>query len=240
MPEILILAGPNGAGKTTFAREFLVKEASCPRFINADLIAAGLNPFQPENAAIQAGRLMLETMRDAVSAGESFAFETTLSGRIYARMIPEWQELGYFVRLHFFRVSTLAKAIERVAQRVREGGHDVPEEVIRRRMKKGWRNFQETYRHMVDEWILYDSTTSSPVIVERGGNPRQQGGQVSMTIKEDGLVYATEEEKKSLSHAELALIALKRAAIKARRRAIRTQGYVATWRDGKMYRDTKV
>ena len=81
--DILIIAGPNGAGKTTFAREFLVNEANCPTFVNADLIAAGLNPFQPEKSAIQAGRLMLKMIRDIVSAGESFAFETTLSGRIY-------------------------------------------------------------------------------------------------------------------------------------------------------------
>ena len=94
LQEVLIIAGPNGAGKTTFAREFLVNEASCPRSINADLIAAGLNPFQPEKAAIQADRLMLKTIRDTVSAGESFAFETTLSGRIHARMIPEWREFG--------------------------------------------------------------------------------------------------------------------------------------------------
>ncbi len=217
-----------------------MNEASCPRFINADLIAAGLNPFQPEKAAIPPGRLMLKTIHDTVSAGESFAIETTLSGRIYARMIPEWRECGSFVRLHFCGLSTPEKAIERVAQRVREGGHDVPQEVIRRRMAKGWRNFLATYRRMVDEWILYDSTNSPPVIVERGSNPRQQGKQGSMTFKEEGPVYATEEERKSLSHAELALIALKRAAIKARRRAIRTQGYVATWQDGKMYRDTKV
>ena len=240
LQEVLIIAGPNGAGKTTFAREFLVNEASCPRSINADLIAAGLNPFQPEKAAIPPGRLMLKTIHDTVSAGESFACKTTLSGRIYARMIPEWWGFRSLVRLHFFGLSTPEKAIERVAQRVREGGHDVPQEVIRRRMAKGWRNFLATYRRMVDEWILYDSTNSPPVIVERGSNPRRQGEQESMTIKEEGLVYATEEERKSLSHAELALIALNRAAIKARRRAIRTQGYVATWRDGKMYRDTKV
>ena len=152
-----------------------MNEASCPRSINADLIAAGLNPFQPEKAAIPPGRLMLKTIHDTVSAGESFAIETTLSGRIYARMIPEWREFGSFVRLHFCGLSTPEKAIERVAQRVREGGHDVPQEVIRRRMAKGWRNFLATYRRMVDEWILYDSTNSPPVIVERGSNPRQQG-----------------------------------------------------------------
>ena len=238
-PQILIIAGPNGAGKTTFAREFLINEANCPRFVNADLMAAGLNPFQPEKASIQAGRLMLSMIRDIVSAGESLAFETTLSGRIYARMIPAWRARGYVVRLHFFRLSTPEKAIERVAQRVREGGHNVPEEVIRRRMEKGWRNFQEIYVSIVDEWVLYDGTANTPVVVERGSNPRLPGDQ-QMTVKDPSLIYATEEQKKTLSQAELGLIALKRAAIKARRRAIATQGYVATWRNGKMYRDTKV
>ncbi|MCY4410581.1 MAG: AAA family ATPase [Caldilineaceae bacterium] len=237
--KILIIAGPNGAGKTTFAREFLVREANCPRFVNADLLAAGLNPFQPEKAEIQAGRLMLVMIRDIVSAGGSFAFETTLSARIFARMIPVWRAQGYVVRLLFFRLTHQEKAIERVAQRVREGGHNVPEDVIRRRMEKGWRNFQEIYRQIVDEWVLYDSTETTPMVMERGSNPRPPG-EAKMTVKDPSLIYATEEQMKTLSFAELGLIALKRAAIKARRRAIATQGYVATWRNGKMYRDTKV
>lgn len=237
--QILIIAGPNGAGKTTFAREFLIGEANCPRFVNADLLAAGLNPFQPERAEIQAGRLMLVMIRDIVSADESFAFETTLSGRIFARMIPVWRAQGYVVQLLFFRLTHPEKAIERVAQRVREGGHNVPEDVIRRRMLKGWRNFQEIHLPIVDEWVLYDSTETTPVVIERGCNPRPPGD-TQMTAKDPSLIYATEEQKKTLSFAELGLIALKRAAIKARRRAIATQGYVATWRNGKMYRDTKV
>ena len=102
--HILIIAGPNGAGKTTFATEFLPNEGDCPTFINADLIAAGLNPFRPERAAVQAGRLMLRMMENYVRRGESFAFETTLSGRGYARMIPKWQAQGYRVRLYFLRL----------------------------------------------------------------------------------------------------------------------------------------
>ena len=237
--KILIIAGPNGAGKTTFAREFLVKEANCPRFVNADLLAAGLNPFQPEKAEIQAGRLMLVMIRDIVSAGGSFAYETTLSARIFARMIPVWRAQGYVVRLLFFRLTHQEMAIERVAQRVREGGHNVPEGVIRRRMEKGWRNFKEIYRQIVDEWVLYDSTETTPMVMERGSNPSPPG-ETKVTVKDPSLIYATEEQMKTLSFAELGLIALKRAAIKARRRAIATQGYVATWRNGKMYRDTKV
>ena len=93
-PRIIIIAGPNGAGKTTFAREFLPQEAGCPVFLNADLIAAGLSPFAPEVAAIQAGRLMLQAMEQHVARRESFAFETTLSGLAYARHIPVWRTLG--------------------------------------------------------------------------------------------------------------------------------------------------
>ena len=93
--KIVIIAGPNGAGKTTFAREFLVREAACPSFVNADLIAAGLSPFTPEQAAFRAGRLMLEEIMGYVGRRESFAFETTLSGRLYPRYIRQWQETGY-------------------------------------------------------------------------------------------------------------------------------------------------
>src|SRR2546426_6873027 len=95
--KIVIIAGPNGAGKTTFAREFLPNEADCPVFVNADLIAAGLAPFSPEVAAFRAGRLMLKEIENHVRRRDSFAFETTLSGLMYARLIPKWQRIGYSV-----------------------------------------------------------------------------------------------------------------------------------------------
>ena len=126
-PRIIIIAGPNGAGKTTFAREFLPQEAGCPVFVNADLIAAGLSPFAPERAAIQAGRLMLEAIALHVARRDSFALETTLSGRGYARQIPKWRRLSADM------------AVQRVAERVRQGGHDIPEETIRRRFDAGTR-----------------------------------------------------------------------------------------------------
>ena len=97
--RIIIIAGPNGAGKTTLALELLPNEANIPTLINADLIAAGLDPLQPERAAFRAGRMMLEMIDGCVARGESFAFETTLSGRGYPRMIPRWQEQGYWVKL---------------------------------------------------------------------------------------------------------------------------------------------
>lgn len=169
--RILIIAGPNGAGKTVFATEFLPNEANCPTFINADLIAAGMSPFQPEEAAVGAGRLMLELMGEYVKRGESFAFETTLSGRGYVRSIRNWQEQGYRVELFFLRLRTPEMAIARVKQRVLEGGHDVPEPVIRRRFHAGWENFHTIYRNLVDDWEMYDHSGDSFVLIEkREGN----------------------------------------------------------------------
>ena len=105
MKKIIIIAGPNGAGKTTFALEYLPNEANCPIFINADLIAAGLAPFAPETASIKAARLMLNEIKTNVKAGNSFAFETTLSGKIYAKDILEWKKLGYHITLFFLSIA---------------------------------------------------------------------------------------------------------------------------------------
>jgi predicted ABC-type ATPase len=130
-------AGPNGAGKTTFAREFLPNEAACPRFINVDLIAEGLSPFDPEIAAFQAGRLMVQEIATCVRHKEHFAFETTLSGLRYARLIPQWKKKGYFVKLIFLKLPNPEMAIARVAARMAQGGHAVAEETIRRRFVAG-------------------------------------------------------------------------------------------------------
>lgn len=175
MPEaiekrIIIIAGPNGAGKTTFAREFLPNEASCPIFVDADLIAAGLSPFAPDLAARRAGRLMIEEIRLHAERGESFAFETTLAGRLYARLIPKWRADQYQVHLVFLCLDTPQLAIERVAVRVTQGGHNVPENVIRRRFAQGWRNFRDSYCLLVDSWQLYDNSSELPRLLETGTN----------------------------------------------------------------------
>jgi predicted ABC-type ATPase len=168
--RILIIAGPNGAGKTTFAEEFLPNEADCPIFVNADLIAAGFSPFDPERVAIKAGRLMLEEIFDHVRRGESFAFETTLSGRSYAQHIPTWRKKGFTVKLFFLRLTSPELAIARVQQRVKAGGHNVPEETIRRRFASGLRNFEGMYKQIVDEWVLYDNSFTTPNLIEEGVN----------------------------------------------------------------------
>ena len=165
-PRIIIIAGPNGAGKTTFAREFLPREAACPVFVNADLIAAGLAPFAPETASLQAGRLMLQELVRYAAARASFAFETTLSGRGYLRLIREWQNAGYSVKLIFLQLASPEEAIARVVQRVRQGGHNIPEEVIRRRFVAGKQNFELLYSPLVSAWARYDNAGSIPVLID--------------------------------------------------------------------------
>ncbi len=169
--KIVIIAGPNGAGKTTFAREFLPREAECPDFINVDLIAEGLSPFDPQRAALRAGRVMLQEIHRRVRAGESFAFETTLSGRSYARLIPRWRSAGYHVKLIFLSLPSADLAVARISARVAQGGHDVPEQVIRRRFDAGLRNFEDAYCGLVNSWALYDDSEPTPRLIASGDNP---------------------------------------------------------------------
>lgn len=168
--RIIIIAGPNGAGKTTFAREFLPQEANCRDFINADLIAAGLSPFGPEAAAQRAGRLMLQEMASRIEQSRGFAFETTLSGLNYARHIPHWKHQGYHIKLLFLSLPSVEIAIARVSARVAQGGHSIPEPVIRRRFASGLRNFHEVYKPLVDAWMHYDNSYATPVLIESQDN----------------------------------------------------------------------
>lgn len=166
--KIVIIAGPNGAGKTTFAREFLPREAGCPDFINVDLIAAGLSPFDPARATIRASRVMLQEIRQRIRAGESFAFETTLAGRQYARWIPQWRAAGYHVKLIFLQLPHVELALARVSARVAQGGHPVPAEVVRRRFDAGGHHFQTLYRPLLDSWIVYDTAGARPIPLTSG------------------------------------------------------------------------
>lgn len=171
MKRIVIVAGPNGAGKTTFAKEYLPREAACPNFINADLIAAGLSPFDPASAAVQAGRLMIREIRRYLGRGDSFAFETNLAGRSYALHIPDWQSAGYRVELIFLKLRSIRLALARVKARVAQGGHHVPGAVVRRRFRLGWTNFEQVYRPMVDHWELYDNSGDTPILLAKGDKP---------------------------------------------------------------------
>jgi len=166
---IVIIAGPNGAGKTTFARAFLARTGM--RFINVDLIAAGLSPFAPESMALRAGRLMLEEITASVMRDENFAFETTLSGLGWLHHIRQWRKNGWRIVLYFFALQHVDIAIERVAERVRQGGHSIPEFVIRRRFAAGLRNFEQHYKPVVNVWKYYDNSNRLPGFLGSGENP---------------------------------------------------------------------
>ena len=169
--RIVIIAGPNGAGKTTFAREYLAADKGRAVFVNADLIAAGIEPFRPEVAALRAGRIMLDEIHGHVRRGESFAFETTLSGLMYARLIPKWRARGYRVKLVYLSLPSAEMAVARVAVRVAQGGHAVPEGVIRRRFETGRRNLEKVYRQLVDAWVVHDNSGVTHRLIEEGTNP---------------------------------------------------------------------
>ena len=166
MKKCYIIAGPNGAGKTTFANSFLPREAQCLNYVNADLIASGLSPFKPESVAFQAGKLQLQKIEDIVKRKESFAFETTLSGLNYIRRIRTWQNLGYKVILYFLKLPNEEMAVDRVKLRVSEGGHDIPDVVIKRRFTKGWGNFLSHYKNTVDTWVIFDNSGEVPILLD--------------------------------------------------------------------------
>ncbi len=150
--RIVILAGPNGSGKTTFAREFLPQEGDVIEFVNADLIASGLSPFAPDSALILAGRLMLERLDSLASKGKSFAFESTLSGLSYVKRIQLWKAQGYFLSIFFLKLRSADLAIQRVQERVHQGGHWVEPDVVRRRFESGWKHFVEDYKPLAHVW----------------------------------------------------------------------------------------
>jgi predicted ABC-type ATPase len=161
-PTVYIIAGPNGAGKTTFATEFLPKHVRCNEFLNADLIAAGLSPFAPETQNLKAGRLLLARLNELARNRESFGFETTLSGRGYVHQLRELRAYGYRVCLFFLWLPDSETAVQRVALRVREGGHNIPEAEVRRRYPRWILNFFTLFLPLLDYWILYDASQLPP------------------------------------------------------------------------------
>ncbi len=160
MPTLYIIAGPNGAGKTTASYTLLPEVLHCDEFVNADDIAKGLSPFNPEGVAIEAGRIMLTRVKHLLSENKTFAFETTLATRSYVGLIKEAKEKGYEIELVFFWLNKAETCIERVKTRVLEGGHNIPEETIKRRYERGVNNFVNLYEPLVDKWMLFDTTHS--------------------------------------------------------------------------------
>ena len=156
--QLYIIAGCNGAGKTTASFTILPEILGCKEFINADEIAKGLSPFQPESVAMQAGRIMLARMDELLQKGETFAFETTLATKSYKQKIEWAQANGYEVTLLFFWLDSPNMAKKRVAQRVAEGGHSIPSETIERRYHNGITNLFAIYIDMVDICYIFDNS----------------------------------------------------------------------------------
>ena len=156
-PTIYLIAGCNGAGKTTFASEFLPKEVKCLRFFNADEIARGLSPFKPAMVAMKAGRLLLHEVHHSISKKETFALESTLSGRTYLRLLETALAKSYEIEIHYLWLATPAQAVARVRQRVRMGGHNVPVADIRRRFTRSRVHFANDYLPLATRWTVWDS-----------------------------------------------------------------------------------
>jgi len=170
MQNLYIIAGPNGAGKTTLSYTILPEIFECEDFVNADEIAKGLSPFNPDKAAIKAGRLMLERIAELLEKNQSFALETTLSTRSYLNLVKEAQKKGYEVILLFLALESANLAIERVEIRVNEGGHSIPLETIKRRYKTGLRNLFELYIPIVNKWMLVDNSNDVFEFIAEGAN----------------------------------------------------------------------
>jgi predicted ABC-type ATPase len=168
MPKLYIIAGCNGAGKTTTSYTVLPEILNCKEFVNADEIARGLSPFQPETVSFQAGRIMLSRIKELLHGKNDFAFETTLSTKSYVPLIEEAKEIGYSIVLIFFWLDSVELAKARVRERVEKGGHNIPQEVIERRYKRGSENFFRLYKGLCDDWLIYDNSFESPEIIAIG------------------------------------------------------------------------
>jgi len=164
-PNLYIIAGPNGAGKTTFARKFLPQYVECLEFVNADLIAGGLSPFAPERAAILGGRLMLEQIHSLAERGVDFGFETTLSGKTYVKLLREMKKGGYLTHIFFLWISNVKLALERIELRVRNGGHHIPESIVRRRFGRSLPNFLRFYKPLADSWTIFNNSGDVPKMI---------------------------------------------------------------------------
>ena len=171
---VYIIAGPNGSGKTTFARLFLPDYVNCPNFVNADLIAQGLAPFEPSAAAIKAGKLVLQQINEYAERGVDFAFETTLSGKSYISLLAEFKARGYALHLFFLWLPSAELAIARIKERVQEGGHHVPAEDIRRRFVRGINNFFTAYEPLFDSWMLFDNSKVRPILIAKRRNGHRE------------------------------------------------------------------
>lgn len=165
LKDIVIIGGPNGAGKTTSAPAIIPRRLEISEFVNADEIARGLSPFDPQGAAIAAGRVMIERIRTLVQTGESFAFETTCAGRAHAHWLRECKARGWRLTLLFLWLPTPQAALDRVAKRVREGGHGIPSDAVIRRWKLGAANMRHVYLPLSDVALIYDNSDAGRLLI---------------------------------------------------------------------------
>ena len=193
--NLYIIAGCNGAGKTTASFTMLPEMLKCREFVNADEIAAGLSPFNPEGVAIQAGRLMIDRIIHLLKEGESFAFETTLATRSYVKLIQQAQRRGYFVTLIFFMLNTPEQAVKRVERRVSMGGHNIPVDVIHRRYEAGLQNLFQLYMPVCNYWALYDNSDCPAVKLASGCGEKNIEVLVPQRFQELQQKYGQSEEE---------------------------------------------
>lgn len=180
--NLYIVSGCNGAGKTTASYTVLPEILHCKEFVNADEIAKGLSPFNPESVAIEAGRLMLKRIDELLGKGETFSIETTLTTKSYINLVRKAQAKGYSVKVLFFWLNSPELAMMRVAERVANGGHNIPEEIIRRRYVVGISNLFYLFAKEVDSWVIFDNSE----------NPRKQiasGGKNAETMIDEEMLY---------------------------------------------------
>lgn len=168
MPTLYIISGCNGAGKTTASYTMLPEMLNCREFVNADSIAVGISPFQPEKVAFGAGRVMLHRINQLIKSRTNFAFETTLSTRIYEQKIKECKKNGYKIILVYFWLNSTGLAIERIKLRVKKGGHNIPVNVVKRRYQRGLQNLFRKFLPLSDYWLIFDNSKTIPVLVAEG------------------------------------------------------------------------
>ncbi|MGA3201733.1 MAG: zeta toxin family protein [Bryobacteraceae bacterium] len=173
-PNIILLAGPNGAGKSTAAPDLLHDALHVDEFVNADVIARGLSAFNPEGAALDAGRVMLSRLRELAAQRKNIAFESTLASRTFAPWIRELKKTGYRFHLFYFWLPSPELCVNRVRERKSLGGHTVPEETIHRRYHAGIRNFFELYAPIAYRWKFFDNTKKPRVLISAGGESMEE------------------------------------------------------------------
>jgi len=174
MPQIIVVGGPNGAGKSTFAYNLLLSEFGITEFVNADTIAKGISAYNYEDVAFEAGRIMLQRLQQLISEGKDFSFETTLSAKSFIPFLRGAKLAGYKITIIYFWVESSELAIDRIKQRVKEGGHFIEEKIVKRRYKRSINNFRNSYIKLVDDWMIFDNSKDEPILIAKKINGNEE------------------------------------------------------------------